>query len=174
MAHPLLELKDYLSSKELKERYLKSTDAVERSHWQILWLVGRKADRMKPQEASEVTGFSPDWIRKLMRRYNKEGPNGIFDKRKNNGNEPILSEAAQMELNEKIQKSPEDGGLWTGPKVAQWISKKLNCKVHAATGWRYLQRLGFSLRVPRPEHKKSATAQEQEAFKKNSKKEWQV
>lgn len=170
MAYQLLELKNHLNSKELKERYLKNTDAVERSHWQILWLVGRKVDRLKPTEASEVTGFSPDWIRKLMHRYNKEGPDGIFDKRKNNGNETILPKTDQLELKEALKKAPVDGGLWTGPKVAQWISKRLNNKVHETTGWRYLQRMGFSLRIPRPEHKKSATAEEQEVFKKNFKK----
>ncbi len=170
MAHPLLELKKHLSPKEIKERYLKCKKGVERTHWQILWLVGRKVNALKPSEAAEVTGVSPDWVRKLMRRYNKEGADGIFDKRKENGKDLILSKEDQEELKKKLMGKADDGGLWTGPKVAQWISKKVKRRVHEVTGWRYLKRLGFSLKMPRPEHQKTATPEEQKDFKKNSKK----
>ncbi|GHO61212.1 hypothetical protein KSC_001040 [Ktedonobacter sp. SOSP1-52] len=58
-----------------------------------------------------------------------------------------------------------DGDLWTGPKVARWVSEQLGCKVHPQRGWDTLKRLGFSLQIPRPRHHKADPAQ-QETFKR--------
>lgn len=168
MAYSKLVVKNHLPEKELKEKYLSCEDSVERSHWQIIWLMARSSNTLSASETADVTGFCSDWVRKIIRRYNKEGPDGIEDKRKYNGNEPILSDEQKKELLSIIQKDPEDGGLWTGPKIAKWISKKLNCRVSAVTGWKYLKRLGFTLQIPRPQHQKAANKEEQEAFKKNS------
>jgi hypothetical protein len=39
-------------------------------------------------------------------------------------------------LKERIKTPPDDGGLWTGPKVARWLAKFHDLKsVHAQRGW---------------------------------------
>ena len=113
-------------------------------------------------------GFSADWIRKLVRRYNDDPEKGLKDKRRNNGNAPVLDEELQQELSKALGSKPPDHGLWSGPKVAQWIGERLNRPVSAVTGWHYLVRLGWSLQVPRRQHSRAASEEEQEAFKKNS------
>lgn len=60
-----------------------------------------------------------------------------------------------------------DGGLWRGPKVAVWIEQKTGKRTHPQRGWVYLKRLVYSLKTPRPRHKKADT-KEQETFKKTS------
>ncbi len=50
---------------------------------------------LKAEEAAEVTGVTADWTRKIVRRYNEEGPQGVYDKRKANGTEPLLSRAIE-------------------------------------------------------------------------------
>ncbi len=62
---------------------------------------------------------------------------------------------------------PVDGGLWSGPKVALWMQAKIGRPVNGRRGWDYLQRLGYSARVPRPQHAKADEA-EQEVFKKTA------
>jgi transposase len=62
---------------------------------------------------------------------------------------------------------PADGGLWTSPKVAAWISEVLGRPVSAVTGWKYLKRLGFTLQTPRLQHQAAASGEEQQALKKN-------
>lgn len=168
MAYSKLVVKNHLPEKELKEKYLSCEDAVARSHWQIIWLMTRSHKTLSASETADVTGFCSDWVRKVIRRYNEEGPEGIEDKRQHNGKEPILSDDLQKELLSMMQKDPEDAGLWTGPKVAKWIAKRLNSRVSAVTGWKYLRRLGFTLQIPRPEHQKAASKEDQDAFKKNS------
>jgi transposase len=91
----------------------------------------------------------------------------LKDGRQENGNEPILSDRQQEKLQRALSKDPPDRGLWTGPKVAHWISQELNRPVSAVTGWHYLVRMGWSLQIPRRQHSQSATPEEQDAFKKN-------
>ena len=62
---------------------------------------------------------------------------------------------------------PEEGGLWSGPKVAAWIAAKTAKRTHPQLGWVYLHRLGMSGQVPRRKHHRAATAQERWAFKKS-------
>ena len=106
--------------------------------------------------------FPPNWIRKLVRRSNDDPEKGLKDKRRNNGNAPVLNEELQQEPSKALESKPSDHGLWSGPKVAQWISERLNHPVSAVTGWHYLVRLGWSLQVPRRQHSRAA-AEEQEA-----------
>jgi transposase len=63
--------------------------------------------------------------------------------------------------------APNGGGLWTGPKVAEWIEAKTAKRTHPQRGWVYLKGLGYSLKSPRPRHHK-ADPEEQETFKKTS------
>lgn len=62
---------------------------------------------------------------------------------------------------------PETGGLWSGPKVAAWMSETLHKEVQPQRGWDYLKKLGFSLQRPRPSHRK-ADPEAQAAFKKEA------
>jgi transposase len=138
---------------------------VERSHWQIIW---RLSQGMATTAIAEVTGYCPAWIRTLAHRYNDEGQEGLGDRRhRNPGGTFLLSPAQQAQLQQALEESPADGGLWTGPKVARWIESHTGRQVHPQRGWEYLKRLHSSKRVLRPRHAKADPAL-QEAFKKTS------
>ena len=168
MAQSSLQVKMHLSPAEVKKHYLNCSDSVEKSHWQIIWLMTRKEDKLDTKHTAQVMCCTTDWIRKIVNRYNKYGPDGLKDKRKNNGAKSILNEQQVKQLSNYLNKRPAGKGLWSGPKVATWIAKKIGQKVSKVTGWKYLLRLGFSLQVPRPKNIKSASREEQIAFKKNS------
>jgi transposase len=160
-----IKLKDHLSTDELATRYRQSTDPVARSHFQILWLL---AQGKTSAQITDLTGYCPDWIRKLARRYNEGGPDAMGDQRHYNpGGQWLLSEEQKQELDLVLQQPPEDGGLWTGPKVAAWIEKKIERPVPPQRGWDYLRLLDYTPQVPRPRHHK-ADAEAQDVFKKNS------
>jgi len=161
-----ITIKPYLSSDELKVRYLKAKDTVEARQYHMLWLVSK--GKLVP-EVADVTGYCPDWIRELVRRYNREGETALGDKRQNNkGGKPLLTDNQKLELIKALQNKPSDGGLWNGVKVASWIKEKTGRNfIYPQRGWKYLVDLGFSLKVPRPTHKK-ANKKAQEDFKKNS------
>jgi transposase len=106
-------------------------------------------------------------VNKLARRYEAEGVEALGDRRRGNrGAKPLLGEADLEALRERLQTPPDDGGLWSGPKVARWIAARLGLvHVHAPRGWEALQKLGWSLQVPRPKNPRAAPPDEQEAFK---------
>ena len=155
----------HLSLEHVEARYRKAQDPVERSHWQIIWLVAQK----KPTgEISEVTGYSASWIYTIVHRYNQQGPSGVGDRLHGNaGGTFILSAEQQQQLEHDLDAGAPDGGLWTGPKVARWIFVHTGRQVHPQRGWEYLKRLGYSKRVLRPRHAKADVAA-QEVFKKTS------
>ena len=161
---PRVEVVRHLSCDALFERYRRCGNAVERVHWQVVWL---KAKGATTGSVAEVTGFKSDWIRRLVHRYNQLGPEGIVDRRAQNGRPPLLDEHAQEELLCALAEPAPDGGLWNSVKVARWIEQRLDRPVRYQRGWAYLRRLGMTLLRPRPHHV-DADASEQEAFKKNS------
>jgi transposase len=146
----LTEIQDYLSQDELKQRYSQAAEVVERIRWQIIWLLATK----KPvKEVAVLTGFTQGWVRELARRYNKEGPAGLDDRRKQlPGVPPLLTKELQAELDQALQQSPPEGGQWNGPLVAKWIAAKIGRKVQRQVGWAYLQKLDYTLQQPRPHH----------------------
>ena len=159
-----LPLKPHVSTADLERRYRQARDPVERSHYQIVWLLSHgKLTR----EVAATTGYSPTWIREIARRYNQEGPAGLGDRRHRNPGAPaLLTVEQQAELGRVLQAPPADGGLWTSRKVAHWIAASTGQPVSVQRGWEYLRRLDYTRQVPRPTHAKADRA-EQEAFRKN-------
>ncbi len=158
-----IQLRAHLGTAELERRYRQARDPVERTHYQIIWLLARG----EPTSAvMAATGYSRKWVQELARRYNQQGPCGLGDGRRHNpGSAPLLDAAGQRALVRALAGEAPDGGLWNGPKVARWIGERLGRRVHARRGWEYLRRLRHSPKVPRPAHAE-ADADEQAAFPK--------
>ncbi len=160
-----LTLTAHLSVDDLGARYRHAPDPVERSHYQILWLL---AQGSPTAQVAAVTGYSLDWIRTLARRYNAGGPAALGDRRHTNpGAAPLLTPDLQTHLITGLDGPAPDGGVWTGPKVAAWMAERLGHPVHSQRGWEVLRRLGFTLQRLRPRHVQ-ADPDAQAAFKKSS------
>ena len=160
----------HLSTAELGQRYRAARCPLERSHLQIVWLLSQGRSERK---VAAVTGYGQRWIAEIVRRYNAGGASGLGDQRaRNTGARPLLSQEDEAALRDALAEPPTDGGLWTGPKVAAWMARRLGRKVWPQRGWDYLKRLEHSLQVPRPKHAKAASAEEQEAFKRGSRAKW--
>jgi transposase len=161
----LVEVKPHLSIAELRKRFRACDDVLERAHLQAIWLRARGVSTLA---VADICGFNVDWVRRLVRRYNARGPEALKDGRGSNGKQRLLSDAQLEELRSALlNEVPPGGGLWTGPKVAAWMSAKLDRPISPQLAWDYLQRLEFSKQVPRPRHTR-ASAKAQEEFKKNS------
>lgn len=159
-----IQIAPHLSVEELEQRYRASKDGVERSHYQIIWLL---AQGQKSEDVAALTGYSRSWVYELVWGYNRIGPESLGDQRQHNrGARPLLDELQQVQLWQVLQEPPADGDLWDGPKVAQWMSQLLDRPIHPQRGWEYLRTLEMRRRRPRPEHQE-ADAVEQEAWKKN-------
>jgi transposase len=153
----------HLTEKELYQRYRQSKEAKQKSHYQVIWLLSQGR---KTKEVAEITGYSLNWIYELLWGYNRLGPDSLGDKRRENpGRTPLLDDQQQALLWQSLQEPPADGGLWTGPKVAQWMSELLGRKVAPQRGWEYLRGFEYVRRKLRPAHVES-DLEEQERWEK--------
>lgn len=156
----------HLAAEELAARYRAARDPVERSQWQLLWLM---AEGRPVQEVVAVTAYSPRWITRVVKRFNAGGAAAVGDQRRHNpGARPLLTADQQATLALAVaNEAAPDGGLWTGPQVARWMRAVLDRPIAAQRGHAYLQRLGFARKVPRPRHVQ-ADAAAQAAFAASS------
>ena len=120
-------------------------------------------------EVAELLSFSPRWVRALLKRYNEDGAGALGDQRSHNGTKPtILTPEALTALRDRIKTPPDDGGLWTGPKIARWLARFHGVRsVHDQRGWDALIAIGYSIQQPRPRHPDAATDEDRAALKKS-------
>lgn len=156
----------HLTPDEVYQRYRDCPDGRVQSRWHALWLMARPDGRMAAEQAAKVVGLSDVWVRKLVHRYIAGGPDALADGRAKNRSAPKLDAARQADLFAALKAEPADGGLWTGPKVALYASDRWGARVHPNTGWKWLRKLGFRLKVPRPRHPRAASADEQRRWQR--------
>ena len=160
-------LQPYLTSCQLKSRYLSTSDRVESRRWHLLWLVSQG---WTIQQASQAVGINYDYAKDIVKTYNQVGEKAIANRRRQRTAPPahaLLNTEQLEELRSSRKQQPEDKGIWTGPKVADWIAKKTGReKIWPQRGWDYLRKCRYSPQRPRPRHVKGDPIAQQE-FKKN-------
>ena len=154
---------DHLPLDELETRYRAARDATEARHIQAVWLLAQGRTVL---EVAEVLAFVPRWVEELAARYNACGPAALGDQRRRNGRAAsLLTKDVLAALAERVRTPPDDGGLWSGPKVAAWMARRLGLeRVHPQRGWEALKRIDWSLQAARPRHPRAATPEQQAAF----------
>ena len=160
-------IKSHLSTAGLEARYETAGDPIAKSHFHALWLLSKGYE---VDEVAVLLSFSTRWVYQLVKRYNVGGPDCLGDQRAHNGAEPtIVTPEALAALKERIKTPPDDGGLWTGPKVARWLAKFHGIKsVHDQRGWDALVGIEYSIQKPRPRHPEAATDEDRAKLKKTS------
>lgn len=160
-----VHLHPHLPPSELSRRARHAPNLVEARRWHLLALV---ADGKTATEAARLVGLYPNYARRIIRRYNAEGPAGVRDRRLTQTppiRPPLLTAEQQAELAAAITRPAPGGGVWTGPVVARWIAQKTGRdRVAAQRGHDYLNRLRMSPQLPRPRHHDADPAA-QAAFK---------
>jgi transposase len=139
-----LQFVRHLSVGKLRYKYLSCRHPVEKLRWHALWLLSRTDVPRTSAQVADLVGLSAVTVRAVLHRWNLHGPEGVTDRRKNNGAEPKLTPRRRDALYAALLKRPPDGGLWTGPKVARYVRDRWHITVRPETGWRWLRDLGFT------------------------------
>lgn len=161
-----LHITQHLSVEELEQRQRQTDDPIERAHWHVIWL---HAQGHQIKTISQMTPYSSNWISTILHRYDKDGTDGVGDRRHQNpGQAPLVPPDVRKKLAAALDDPAPDGGLWTSKKVASWLAQELGVEhIHTPRGWELLRQLGYRSSVPRPRHRK-ADPEAQAAWKKNS------
>jgi transposase len=145
-----ITLKPHLTTEELKKRYRSCQKAQEKVRWHALYLISKG---VVAAEAARRVGRASSWITSLARRYNEQGATSVErQKCEKPSHRSSIDEQLGRQLAKALEGAAPDGGLWTG--------------VNRVTGWRQIERLGFTLQTPRPENKRRASEEQQAEFKK--------
>jgi Winged helix-turn helix len=114
---------EHLPVEELERLYRAARDATEARHIQAIWLLAQGRTVL---DVASVLAFVPRWVEGLAARYSAHGPAALGDQRRRNGRAAsVLTPALLAALSERLRAPPEDGGRWTGPKVAVWMARHL-------------------------------------------------
>lgn len=154
-------LRPHLSSIELESEYEAAAEPVAKSHFHALWLV---PEGCAVAEVARLLAFSARWVHTLIKRCNEKGPAALAGLRSGNGARPrLLTPEALQALKERIVPPPDDGGVWSGPKIARWLANFRKLKpVHDQRGWDALVAIGYSIQKPRPRHPQAASEEQRQ------------
>lgn len=160
-------LTTHLSVEDLAARYKTASEPIAKAHFHAIWLL---ASGYSIAQVAKLLSFSTRWVTALAKRYNEGGAEQLGDLRARNGTEPkILTPEALEGLRQRVKSQPDDGGLWSGPKVARWLAKfHAVTSVHDQRGFDALVAIGYSIQRPRPRHPEAAGEAERADLKKNS------
>lgn len=78
MSRPRLQLIPHLTHTEIAQRYESCSDGKVRTYWLTIYLLSQTDPCLSVEEVAETVHFSTDWVRKLVHRYNRLGPDGII------------------------------------------------------------------------------------------------
>ena len=76
-----LTIYPHLSLEELETGYRKASEAIARTHYQVIWISRRGKTTA---EVAEVTGYDVNWIYEIVRSYNRMGADSLGDLRRKN------------------------------------------------------------------------------------------
>ena len=167
-----IKLTTKLSVEELERRYRGTSEGMERSHWQLLWLL---AQGHPAYEVAQMTGYSAYWIGQVARRFNEEGEDGLVNHR-TRAHRParrpdprtlLPTEEDREELRAALVGPVPQEDVWNSRTVAAWLSARAGRRVSAHAALHYLRLLDFTPQAPRPRHTKAATPEERAAGKKS-------
>lgn len=145
-----LRVKTDIPAAQIGEHCRAATDLVERSRLQAVWLI---AQGRPTADVAMITGYSTRTVREMVHRFEAQGFAGLRDRRHDGpGQTPLLDDGGVVALRDALERAPEDGGIWSGPKVTRWIEARIGREVSPDAGWRWLKALDFRLRKPRPRH----------------------
>jgi putative transposase len=105
---------------------------------------------------------SKSWASDWLKRYQKEGIDGLKDRTKS-GRPPELSEETSYQIKKELKENSQG---WTTKQVEELIIKKSGIKYHYTHIYRILRKWGFKQKVPRKVHVNTASLEEKDAFKK--------
>lgn len=144
-------------------------DPELRDRFRFIWFL-RSGRCDSASHAGERVGMSQPTSSRWLRAYNALGERGLHAKPKGRKFNGPISGSMLAEIGVALELEPPEeinGGVWDGPKVAQFIFWKWGIVVSRQAGWYALKRLGYSVQTPRPRHVGTPTWKKEE-FKKNS------
>jgi transposase len=165
-----MNLNDRYTKQELQTMYRTEKNARLARRIHAVYLA---AKGLSCPQIMTITGAARRTIQQWVRKYNKQGINGLKDKPRP-GQPTKLPRKSELRFCERIEAAPtkKDGvSVLNGPAIRRILEREFGVLYSMQGLYDLLHRLGYSCLCPRPQHEK-ADPQLQEQFKKTSSKRW--
>ncbi len=129
----------------------------------LLLLIKVREDGQIPFHVVKEMHRSNPWASDWLKRYDKEGLEGLKDGTKS-GRPSELPEETSYQIKKELKESNNKG--WTTKQVEELIINKSGIKYHYTHIYRILRKWGFKQKVPRKVHVNTASLDEKDDFKK--------
>ena len=148
MPAPLCLRLDEVARAELADRFEATDDAETRLRYQMLLLL---AEGRTPAEVGGLVRRSSATVRRVLRRYQAEGPAGV-PQRPRPGQPPHFPPAWAAELERVVELDPHAVGVssavWTTRLLAAYLARPTGHRAGIETVRLALHRLGFVCKRP--------------------------
>ena len=129
----------------------------------LLLVIIVREDGQVPFRVAKQLHRSNPWASNWLKRYDKEGLEGLRDRAKS-GRPPKLSKETSYQIKQELKESNNHG--WTTKQVEESIIKKSGIKYHSIHICRILRKWGFKQKAPRKAHVNAASIEGKNHFKK--------
>ena len=149
-----------LTKSKLVNLYKKENDPKVKER--LLLVIKVREDKQIPFRVVKEIHRSNPWASDWLKRYDKEGIDGLKDRTKS-GRPSEITEEISYQIKKELQESSYG---WTTKQVEELIIKKSGMKYHYTHIYRILRKWGFKQKVPRKVHVNTASNEEKNNFKK--------
>jgi putative transposase len=151
-----------LTKSKLVNPYKKENDSKVKER--LLLIIKVREDTQIPfRVVKEMHRSNNPWVSDWLKRYDKEGLEGLRNRTKI-GRPSEISEETIYQIKQELKESNQG---WTTKQIEEeLIIKKSDIKYHFTHIYRILRKWGFKQKVPRKVHVNTASVEEKEAFKK--------
>ena len=136
---------------KLVDLYKKETDSKVKER--ILLVIRVREDGHVPFRVVKELHRSNPWASDWLKRYDKEGMEGLRD-RTRSGRTPEISQETSCQIKKELSGSNQG---WTTKQVDDLIVRKSGIKYHYTHTCRILRKWGFKQKVPRKVHVNTAS-----------------
>ena len=141
-------IEPHMTLKELEKKMKGAREQVTRQQLKVIVLLMKG---MTQKEVADRCGYSAAWVHTIVHRYNQHGTEALRDHRKDNPGRPYrLSTEVRAEMRALLSVPPAGGGLWTGPRLVEWVRERTGDEtIDSKRGWEWLRQMGCKDRLKR-------------------------
>ena len=144
---------EHHSAEDLQELFRQEQDARVA---QRIWIAWQARRGLTEPQITEAIGLSRRSVQTWVQRYHEEGLAGL-QSRVGRGRQPILSEAEQQLVADRLEEGPREGDACSlrGLDFQKFIEDQLGKLMSLSAVYDLLHERNYEWLVPRPKHRKS-------------------
>jgi len=155
-----------ISRSKFEQLYKKESNADVKER--MLLMLNVVYDKHIPAQVARNLHRSRTWASDWLKRYRKEGIEGLKDRTKS-GRPTEIPEEIAYKIKSQLSSSKQG---WTTKQVYDIIIRESGVKYHQIYIYTLLRKWGFKQKVPRKVHVNTASKEEKERFKKERERYW--